>query len=174
MFPEVARKLIKVVGQQEWLLSIRTIPISRSNETSVKTKDEQSVHWVQSTLFLLITYHKKCTLHPVVTLEATSRLKSPDQVDLIELPHLQLHSRVVSQPPVTWLSLEAVFRGVLLRSLGELGAHLVQEEGLMNWSLEVSIQLSAEEGDQVFNNLMPGRSESPVWESGEIENEPYY
>jgi len=46
--------------------------------------------------------------------------------------------------------------------------------GVNNWSLEVSIQLSAEEGDQVFNNLMPGRLESPGWESGGVENEPYY
>ena len=43
----------------------------------------------------------------------------------------------------------------------------------MNWSLEVSIQLSAEEGDQVFNNLMPGRLESPDWERGSVENESY-
>ena len=80
---------------------------------------------------------------------------------------------MISQPPVTWLSLEAAFRGVPSRSLGELGARLVQEEGSMNWSLEVLIQLSAEEGDQVFNNLMPGRSESLDWESGSIKNESY-
>ena len=43
----------------------------------------------------------------------------------------------------------------------------------MNWLLEVLIQLSAEEGDQVFNNLMPGRLESPDWESGSMENELY-
>jgi len=67
--------------------------------------------------------------------------------------------------------LEDAFRGIPSRSLGELGACLVQEEGSMNWSLEMSIQLSAEEGDQVFNNLMPGRSESPDWESGSVENE---
>jgi len=43
----------------------------------------------------------------------------------------------------------------------------------MNWFLEVSIQLSAEEGDQVFDNLMPGRSESLDWESGSVKNELY-
>jgi len=76
-------------------------------------------------------------------------------------------------PSVTWSSLEAAFRGVPLRSLGELGARLVQEEGSMNWTLEVSIQLSSEEGDQVFDNLMPGRSESLDWERGSVENELY-
>ena len=91
----------------------------------------------------------------------------------MELPRPQLHGHVVSQPPVTWSSLEAAFRGFLSRNLGELGARLVQEEGSMNWSLEVSIQLSAEEGDQVFNNLMPGRLESPDWESRSVENELY-
>ena len=105
---------------------------------------------------------------------ATSCLMSPDQVHLIELPHLKIHGHVVNQPPVTWSSLEAAFRGVLSKSLGELGARLVQEEGLMNWSLEVLIQLSAEEGEQVFDNLMPGRSESPGWENEGVENELYY
>jgi len=77
-------------------------------------------------------------------------LKNP-QCILNAPPYPQwLHGHVVSQPPVTWLSLEAAFRGVLSRSLAELGACLVQEEGLINWFLEVSIQLSAEEGDQVF------------------------
>ena len=121
MFPEVAGRLIKVVNPQEWLSSIHTIPISRLNETSIKTKDKQSA-----------------------TLEATSYLMSLGQVDLIELPCLKLHGWVVTHPPVTWSSLESAFRGVLLRSLGELGACLVQEEGLMNWSLEMSIQLSAD------------------------------
>jgi len=109
---------------------------------------------------------------PSETLADMSCPVSPDQVDLMDLPRLQLHGRVVSQPLATWSSLEAAFRGVP-SSLGELGARLVQEEGSMNWTLEVSIQLSSEEGDQVFDNLMPGRSESPDWERGSVENELY-
>jgi len=31
----------------------------------------------------------------------------------------------------------------------------------------------SEEGDQVFDNLMPGRSESLDWERGSVENELY-
>jgi len=143
-------RLIKVVDPQAFPSNTNTIPISRSNETFNETADGLSE-----------------------TLADTSRPVSPDQVDLMDLPRLQLHGRVVSQPPVTWSSLEAAFRGVPSRSLGELGAHLVQEEGSMNWTLEVSIQLSSEEGDQVFDNLMPGRSESPDWERGSVENESY-
>jgi len=150
MYLVVDARLIKVVDLQAWPSSTGTLPISRSSETFNKTDDE-----------------------PNETLADTSRPVSLDQVDLMDLPRLQLHGRVVSQPPVTWLSLEAAFRGVLSRSLGELGAHLVQEEGSMNWTLEVLIQLSSEEGDQVFNNLMPGRSESPDWERGSVENESY-
>ena len=150
MYLAVDARLIKVVDPQVLPSSTNTIPISRSNKTFDETDNGRSK-----------------------TLAVVSRPVSPDQVDLMELPRLQLHGRVVSQPPVTWLSLEAAFRGVPSRSLGELGARLVQEEGLMNWSLEVSIQLSAEEGDQVFDNLMPGRSESPVWERGSVENESY-
>jgi len=41
------------------------------------------------------------------------------------------------------------------------------------WLLEVLVPLTAEEGDQVFKNLMPGRLESPDWESGSVENELY-
>ena len=54
------------------------LPISRSSETFDKTNDE-----------------------PNETLADMSRLVSPDQVDLMDLPRLQLHGRVVSQPPVT-------------------------------------------------------------------------
>jgi len=150
MYLAVDVRLIKVVNPQVLPSSTGTLPISRLSETFDETDDE-----------------------PSETLADTSRPVSPGQVDLIDLPRLQLHGRVVSQPPVTWLSLEAAFRGVPSRSLGELGARLVQEEGSMNWTLEVSIQLSSEEGDQVFDNLMPGRSESPDWERGSVENESY-
>ena len=150
MYLIVDTRLIKVVDLQAWPSSTGMLPISRSNETCDETVGEPSETLVDMS-------------HPV----------SPDQVDLMELPCMELHGRVISHPPVTWSSLESAFRGVPSRSLGELGARLVQEEGSMNWSLEVSIQLSAEEGDQVFDNLMPGRSESPDWESRSIENESY-
>ena len=143
MYLVVDVRLIKVVDLQAWPSSTGTLPISRSNETFNKTIGELSE-----------------------TLADMNRPVSPDQVDLMELPHMELHGRVITHPPVTWSSLEDAFRGVPSRSLGELGARLVQEEGSMNWTLEVSIQLSSEEGDQVFDNLMPGRSESPDWERG--------
>ena len=123
MYLAVGARLIKVVDPQVLPSSTGMLPISRSSETFDETDAEANE-----------------------TLADTSHPVSPDQVDLMDLPRLQLHGRVVSQPPVTRSSLEAAFRGVPSRSLGELGARLVQEEGSMNWTLEVSIQLSSHWG----------------------------
>ena len=48
-----------------------------------------------------------------------------DPLGTLALAPSELHGHVVSQPPVTWLSLETAFRGVPSRSLGELRARLV-------------------------------------------------
>jgi len=78
MYLAVGARLIKVVNPQALPSSTSTIPTSRSNETFDETGDEGSE-----------------------TLAVMSHPASPDQVDLIELPRLQLHSCIVSQPPVT-------------------------------------------------------------------------
>jgi len=52
-------------------------------------------------------------------------------------------------------------------------SHTDKEEGSIMWLLEVSVPLTAEEGDQVFINLIPGRLENPDLESGSVGNELY-
>ena len=69
MYLALDARLIKVTNPQVLPSSTSTIPISRSNETFNKTSDGQSE-----------------------TLVAMSYPASPDQVDLMELPRLQLHT----------------------------------------------------------------------------------
>ena len=53
-----------------------------------------------------------------------------------------------------------------------LQAHLVEEErGLLSsWRLELSVQLTLLEGEELFSTFVPGCAESTDWEEGSVEN----
>jgi hypothetical protein len=53
-----------------------------------------------------------------------------------------------------------------------LQARLVEHQGLTSsWSLELSMPLGQEEGDQLLSRFVPDCSETPPWECGREVNE---
>ena len=77
-------------------------------------------------------------------------------------------------PDSSPLALAMALRGLGDRDWTGTTGWLLEVQGTMSYSVELSIPLQPEEGDLILSNITSARMDSPDWETGSVEDEPHY